>query len=493
VNEATFSAPPGPTQGLQGYALDRGPKELYPATMAGLLSRLRRTIAARRKAKRGALKKDNPMTTAIATSLPDFLTTLQASVTDILAKAAPDQRDALLKQTFDEFGTELGKAIGTSFEEELAKGAPLGPEREEDPLLKGLGCVGRIAQLVQGLAEQARNIKEGRNLYAYISTDSKDAPKPDDPASEEVGDLLDGMLRLGEMALRAAVNEHVVVADDGDDEDNLPEGHRLVLVPSADDPGDERLAIVVKTALPEDLAKFAIDPALLDEMRIEAGAILLAHGGVDSDSLEKFLGGEELAKADGVDGEGGEMGMEEEPTDPIDIIGRLAAAIVLQTSALKDALDGDGGEMGDGGQDAEGAEGAEGAGGDGAGKPPMPPEGGEGAEGGGDDEDPEKKGLGKGAGLGASDGTGEGPKPTYDQLLKMLQGLAPELKKLADQPAAPKGSVMAVPKSADGAAGGATRATPEEAAAALEELRKRDPDAALHQTIKGQLALPVNA
>ena len=517
MSEATFQAPTGPTQGLQGYALDRGPKNLYPATMAGLLTRIR-TIAARRKAKRGALQKGTIMP-PFETALTGYVDTLRTSVTSITAQAAPDQRDRLIEQSLGEFADALRKSYGEA--EELAKAEGLGGRHEEDPLLKGLGCVGRIAQLVQTLSEQTKNIIEGRSLYAYAGANDKDAPKPDDPASEEVAQYLNGMLRLGEMALRTAVNEHVEPADD----DEAPEGMRLVLVPNAEDPGDERLAVVVKTTLPEDLAKFATDPGMMDEAMIEFAAILMANSGVDAGSLEKFLGGGGLAKAFGEEDqeegaepegeEGNEAGMEQDD-DPLDAIGRLGAAIVIQVGALQDMLSGGAG-------DAEGAQPA------GPARRPQPPQGeagaGEDEAGGGDEasgegegegegeEDPEKKkaemgkaaqvteltkllreltpSLAKISGVELPKLPGDGAGG--DAMEKFLQAAAPALQKLAAMPQAPKGAVVAVAKEQDGAGGELNKASGLTEQERIDELAKRDPEAALMASIRRQHRLGVQA
>ena len=95
-----FAAPTSPTGGLQPYRLERGVKQLYTANIAGLVRRLRLVAARRRRAPvRGVMQKDHsPMPND---TLPELIGTLQQSVSEILAKAdSPEQRDALLKQTF---------------------------------------------------------------------------------------------------------------------------------------------------------------------------------------------------------------------------------------------------------------------------------------------------------------------------------------------------------------------------------------------------------
>lgn len=461
MSDATFSAPTGPTVGLQGYNLRRGVGELYPETILRLLQHVRKVAAGRRKSPRAPLKKDADMKVML---VRDNLDTLLASVTQIFAQAGtPEEREELLKKSFG----ECGEALTAEVEEVLAKRAPA--EDDEDGLYKGLGCVGRVARLVEALAAQTRAIQEGGF--------GGDMSKADDPASPTVAQLLDGALHLGELALREAVNEHVSAYDGGD----LAEGERIVSVPSALDPENPDAVFVLKTDLPEDLAKFATDPDGLDEMRVDVSIDLALQAGVPVRRLEKALGLTGLAKAYGLEGlakaedgeeddeedmppgegdgegEGGDGGDEMPPApggqpspdeqnqSPFDVLGRLLAATMIQAAHCQDLYEGgaDGGDEEQPPADEGEGGGEEGEGGGGRMPPQFRKADGagalrKGAEGGGQSADDLAKVVAAG----------------MDQMNKGLAGVTDLLRKMADQPAAPKGALMAVavPKEQDGLA-----------------------------------------
>jgi hypothetical protein len=449
----TFSAPSGPTSGLQRYNLERGAKQLYPATIAGLMGRLRLVAARRRrKAERGTLEKDNtPMPND---TLKELIGTLQLSVSEILAKGEEGQRDALLTQTFTEFG-EAADGM-------LAKLAPAGAE--EADLYKGLGTVGRVAQFVTDLNEKVKNIKAGYELWGRPLSSDGQVQKGEDPASENVGVMLDGIVHLGELALRAAVNEHVDLHDDGEE---VPDGFRLVTVPIADAPDDPTMAVVVKTQLPAGLAKFATDPAQISEQLMGVGIDHMLLAGVSPKRLEKALGIEGLAKAfppkedgedeDEGDGEGeGEEGGEQrggrgmQPEDegdpdmqggadeaadsPIEVLGRLGAALMIQIAHVQDMYEG-------GGEDGM----------EGEGQGQAAPEMEQGAGGEGEEEEGKKPPFAKGERGGDLKKVEDGETAA---LRKQVDDLTAELRKIGGQPAAPKGVLMTVSKEQDGLAKG---------------------------------------
>lgn len=359
MSGATFTASANPTVGLQGYDLERKVKHLVPATSHLLNMRLLRAVRNRRaKAKDGTstLKKDIGMPDATLQAMVD---TLSRSVTDIVG-AGGDDRDELLAKSFTEFTEALTKAVGDEQEaavtEALAKMAP----EDADPLFKGLGTVGRIGNLVSRLSNDIAAIKDGKDWYGI--TPPAGSPETTDKPSEEVEAYLDYCLAGAELAMRAAVNEHVEILTD----DDPPEGMQELVVKSAD--GAD---IRVKTALPEELAKFATHPDVLDQAMLDQACGVLLAVGVEEAALNKLFepeGDDKLTKLDpnmaagaggGVPpGEGAEG--EEEPTDMIGalhIVGRCIAAALVQLDGVLGQLQGDVGTMGhNGGPPMEGAE-----------------------------------------------------------------------------------------------------------------------------------------
>ena len=278
-------------------------------------------------------------------TIKSMVTTLSQSVTGIVAAGTPDQAD-LLNKGFGEFEGALAKFLDGEMERAVAA-----VPKAEEPLFKGLGCVGRVANLTAYIAREVKNIQEGVDYQGQSSKDNTD------PASEEVGDMLDNLVGMAELTLRASVNEHVDLPEDGDFDDigkaapTLPAGTRLIKVASADAPDDE---ILLKTALPDGLAKYATDPALISESLVEIGAAAMLLGGVPDRALQKFFAGDALAKAAGEADGGGEGvtedlgagdeegGGEEDGSDmdPLEIVGRLAAAIMFQVDQLQQAVNG---------------------------------------------------------------------------------------------------------------------------------------------------------
>lgn len=374
-------------------------------------------------------------------TLKELIGTLEQSVSEILTKGTPEERDALLKRSFEEFTAAM--------DGEMEK---LAPAEEEEALFKGMGCVGRVAKLVADVAGHIEEIKTGHDRYGIGAPGM--AGFANDPASEGVSMWLDSALRACELALRTAVNECVEVHDDGDD---VPEGFRLVTVPVAEAPDSDDMAVVVKTDLPEELAKFATDPAILAQMAIDESVDVLVGMGFSPRRLEKALGIEGLAKAAGAedddedqdemepdgdegmggpgDGDGDEAMDEDEAADsPLDVLGRLLAGAMIQLASIQQMVEGQGQ-----GEDE----------GDAGGMPPAEAE-----EAGEEPEDDEGKVARK------SDAAGDLAKgavadPRVEQLEKMVAGLTADLKRLAGQPAPAKGATMnvvGVTKQADGLA-----------------------------------------
>jgi hypothetical protein len=258
--------------------------------------------------------------------------TLSKSVSGI-ALADTADREALLKTTFQEFqdalvgqvDADLGKAVEEQIEA-LAKGGELVAAK---PMYKGLGTVGRVAQLVSYVDERINAIKEGKDWSGQ--------EKASDPASATVNALLEGMLNAGMLAMSAAVNEKVAPAEKAEfDEmgkatDHLPAGMILMKVAVPGLPEDD--GVMVKTTLPVELAERALDPGILADAAVSLGADLMVLAGIEKADLDAFL-----AKADGEEIPPGEVepggGEEGEDMDPVEMIGRLAAAILFTVDQI---------------------------------------------------------------------------------------------------------------------------------------------------------------
>lgn len=326
---ATFSQSASPTAGLTNYDLEPVPKELYPSPGMGLV---RKRPAAWRKRffSRGRLKKDS--TTMTDHTIAAMVDTLRMSVTTINGSNSAD-RDTLLAKSFDEFKAALSGEV----ENALAKAAP------EEPLYKGLGCIGRVCNLVGSLASQIETIQRGYDSWSS----GKDGGPPDnaDPASPELVAHLEDLLAHAECLMRIAVNEHCEPMEDGDD----GHGMHVVMVPVHDGGGE----VAVKTYLPTDLAKFATDPAAIESMLVDVGFGVLENAGVDTEMLGKALSGEGLAKDAGLmggaqatpgdpsapDAGGADIG-DLDNADPLDVLARLNALSMIVIDQLKQAVDG---------------------------------------------------------------------------------------------------------------------------------------------------------
>lgn len=285
---ATFSSPSSPTTGLAAYPIEKPVLNLYPGPNLGesRITKLRRLLAARRSARRGPsnahdgrqMRKGNSQMPTMTDTIEEMVSLLSKSVADIVT-AAPVDRDELLKKSFGEFQEML---VATT-EDELGKLAEeVEATSNEEELYKGLGAVGRVANLIGMVASQVQRIKDGKDY----SSDTNEA----DPASEEVADLLDHMVAVGGLALRAAVNEHVDFPEEGEE---FEKGMTYVSVPLLK--GGE---LTLKTALPEELSKFITDPDDIDAARVQSGSAMLIAAGISEQQLVKALGFDnELQKA----------------------------------------------------------------------------------------------------------------------------------------------------------------------------------------------------
>jgi hypothetical protein len=347
---ATFSAPTGPTSGLQAYNLEPGLKNLVPATSNldrrrkknrspggnASFQRLRVRLAAARTATQGHMEK-----ACMLDTIHLMIETLRKSCSEINAAGVADADDLLAKS----FG-EFEGAVAAQFQQALDAASLEKRAPDDDLLFKGLGVVGRVANLVGSIANQIANIKAGMDYSGQLTKEDADVP------SEGVQEYLDQCLALGELAMRESVNEHVDIAEP-DDDGSDPDAHYLVLK-SAD--GDD---LRVKTPLPEELAKFATDPALVDAAAIDLAAGIMASFGASPDGLTKLFDSDTLAKGGPgapppqAAGAGAEAGAGDPNADPDDgssddqdpmgqlnLLGRLLAAAMIQLQSFMDNVGG---------------------------------------------------------------------------------------------------------------------------------------------------------
>ncbi len=328
---ATFTQSSSPTKGLTNYDVEPVAKELYPAPMIGRTKRNRQAAWRKRFLSRGSLKKESTQMTHH--TIEAMVDTLRTSVTAISSSNGAN-RDELLAKSFGEFKAALTGEVT----EQLAKAAP------EEPLYKGLCSVGRVCDLVGHLATKIATIQRG---YESWQANNNVPPDDADPATPELTEALEGLLMHAEGVMRMAVNEHCAPYEDGDD----MEGMHMVMVPVS----GTRDEVAMKTYLPTDLAKFATDPADIDNLMADVGMGALAYAGVDIDALGKALAGGDLAKdagmmggaqatPDGTDPNAGgaDIGGQDD-TDPLDVLARLMSLGLIVIDQLKQEVDGTGG------------------------------------------------------------------------------------------------------------------------------------------------------
>lgn len=287
------------------------------------------------------------------TAIEAMLGTLSQSVSGIMNSDA-ENRQELLEKSFREFGVLLDTAVGEIAEETTEQAAQQfveGGGEIFEPLYKGLGAVGEVADLMHHMNERITRI--GQNEQ--------------DPISPEVAMLLQHTLGMGELALRSAVNEHVDL-DEG--EDSLGKGGRVVMIPNVEDPDNTDMDVAVRTDLPEALAKFATDPGQIQQSMFELGAQLLLDAGLPQDTLNKAFNeydGDPLSKLSPSDGGPGAAGVQtaagdpsvdpsqgSDPNaaaagqdDPLTILARIAAMLMIQINHIQQIVNGGSPGMGD--------------------------------------------------------------------------------------------------------------------------------------------------
>jgi hypothetical protein len=283
----------------------------------------------------------------------DKLALLKTSIAEI-SNAAPETRDALLAKSFSEFEADIGATL-----DEVAP--------EPEPLAKGLNLISSLATLLTQVETTVKCICEGK-AYRYSDADEE--------CPEHIQLGLHHFLAVGEMVLREMVNDHVEMPEDEMDAEKADRAGQLFKIDSAG------TVLLIKSALPENLVGFAQDPALLAIDRIELGRDLVAMGGdvlvaldqqgVLPDELRKAIppemgsdddagdemdgdesadaGDEGMDDGSGDDGSGDDGGDGTDQMDPLEVIVRLASAIMVVGGSLIQAQGGsaseDEGEMG---------------------------------------------------------------------------------------------------------------------------------------------------
>jgi hypothetical protein len=285
----------------------------------------------------------------------DKLDLLKASITEISA-AAPESRDALLAKSFSEFEADIGATL-----DEVAP--------EPEPLAKGLNLISSLASLLTQVETTVKCICEGK-AYRY-SEANEECP-------EHIQMGLHHFLAIGEMVLREMVNDHVEMPEDEMDAEKAHQAGQLFKI---DSDGGE---LLIKSRLPEHLVAFAEDPALLAIDRIALGRELVATGrdvliamddqGLLPPELQKAIPPEDDDSEDETDqtadagdmgedtGDGSDMGDgtdedgaggdDTDQMDPLEVIVRLASAIMVVGGSLIQAQGGSAA----GGEDGMGAE-----------------------------------------------------------------------------------------------------------------------------------------
>ncbi len=430
----TFSQPSSPTRGLANYDLERGTKRLYPGLF--LLRRMRRW-----RVTKGAEMAVHDLAT--------MLEVLEKSVLGIVASEEHDgtPREDLLRKSFAEFGEHLNGVLakdGATVADEVANEI-LGQLDDPDVAIPA-----RVAALGHYIGERV-------DLLLKDGTDAVGATQ----LTPTVASILSTLAELGNIATRASVNDHVRPLQKGE---NTGDGtFKMALQDGAE--------ILIQTDLEDDLARYATDPAILADALAQNGLNTLALAtGERPAALAKRLvqGDSSLAKRfpsavgaasgqapgpagndvsgaspapgnDGTDDGSGDGTDDGQNESPLDILGRLLAAAMIQLDHIQQMVEGGGLDGPDDGQ-ADGSGGLD-NGNVGTQQPAGRPK---------PDQPPRNTiAMGKSAGFRFRDAVGAGSAPAegaeVDRLRKQVDGLRQDMAKLASQPAGPSAPMRAMP------------------------------------------------
>lgn len=242
---ATFSQPTGPTTGLAPYGLVGSDLAIRNAARGSVRPGVVRSPRRRRRRAR-----DEQQETTMAKAFLEMVDALRTSVSEIV-NANPENRDELLKKSFDTFGDHLAKKLDTEL--------PLGPG-EADP-------VAILADSLAGVERAVAMIEQGACL---------DLPAGE--VSEQALTLAKAWCDMGEIVVRAAASDFAAPVGEGE---AVEEGLSLVKVASAAAGGE----VLVKTVLPEATAQLLADPADTSEALALLGFDMLALAGVEPRDL----------------------------------------------------------------------------------------------------------------------------------------------------------------------------------------------------------------
>jgi hypothetical protein len=237
---ATFSQPTGPTTGLAPYGLVGSDLAIRNAARGSVRPGLVRSPRRRRRRVR-----DEQQETTMAKAFLEAVDALRTSVSEIVT-ANPENRDELLKKSFDAFSEHLAKKL----DEEL----PLGPG-EADP-------VAVLADSLAGVERAIGMIESG----ACIDL-------PAGAVSDEALTLAKAWCDMGEIVVRTAALDFAAPVEPGE----RVEGEMSLVKVASNAAGGE---ILVKTVLPEPMAQLLADPADTADALALLGFDLLGLAGV---------------------------------------------------------------------------------------------------------------------------------------------------------------------------------------------------------------------
>ena len=236
---ATFTQPTGPTTGLAPYGLVGSDRAIRNAARGSVRPGVVRSHRRRRRFR------DDQQETTMAKAFLEMVDALRTSVSEII-NANPDNREEMLKKSFDAFSDHLAKKLDAEL--------PLGPG-EADP-------VSVLADSLAGIERAVDMIENGACLDL-----------PAGAVSDDALTLAKAWCDMGEIVVRTAATDFAAPVEQGE---GVEDGLSLVKVASNAAGGE----ILVKTVLPEASAQLLADPADTAEALALLGFDLLSMAGV---------------------------------------------------------------------------------------------------------------------------------------------------------------------------------------------------------------------
>jgi hypothetical protein len=295
----------------------------------------------------GRRRKGERMRKDFTDQLGTLFGTLKKSVIQISTAGAEDG-NALIERSIDEFREALLDKIAPALTSNVI----------EEPLHKGLNHVALFANALRDAGRAVEAIKTGRPTW-MVSDSNAGTPEIVTPEIEED---MDRWIRVGVTALQSMVNETASEVTDAADLERAERTGELAKMLCGD------TEILIKTDLPEDYRDLLTDPlelfadtASMGQEFLRKAAELagpfLEAGQMPDELIEAFpelfepglfevpmgkaavdenagAGGDPDAANDPGDGGDDDEGT---PSDPIDMITRLASIIVVVAGSLKQA------------------------------------------------------------------------------------------------------------------------------------------------------------